>query len=110
VTVTPDLLWPVNHKYVTVTATVDVWDNLDENPMLELVSVTSSEPDNDIGDGHTEDDIVIVDDFTFLLRAERAGGGDGRIYTITYKATDVCGNETWARAFVTVPHDQRKEK
>jgi predicted extracellular nuclease len=110
ITLSQEILWPVNHKYVTVTAEVDVWDNWDPNPQLELVSVTSSEADNDKGDGHTEDDIVIVDDITFLLRAERAGGGDGRVYTILYKVTDACGNETYGRAFVTVPHDQRKEK
>ena len=95
--VTPNVLWPANHKYVDVTATVVVSDNFDPNPTVELVSVTSNEPDNGLGDGDTANDIVIVDDYHFKLRAERSGNGDGRIYTITYKVTDDCGNSTTQR-------------
>jgi predicted extracellular nuclease len=102
VTVTPDTLWPPNHKYVTVSASVSVVDTLDPNPSLTLVSVTSNEPD----EGGQPNDIVIVDDFTFKLRAERLGEGTDRIYTITYRATDFCGNSAEATATVTVPHDQ----
>jgi len=108
VSVSPDMLWPPNHKYVTVEATVTFWDNFDPNPTLELVSVTSNEPDNGDDDGDTVDDIVVVDDFTFELRAERSGIGDGRIYTITYQVTDACGNSTLATATVTVPLSQEK--
>jgi hypothetical protein len=46
---------------------------------------------------------VIGDQDTFRLRAERAGGGSGRIYTITYRATHACGNTTRENATVTVP-------
>jgi uncharacterized protein len=70
--VTPTELWPANHKYVDVTATVIVSDNFDPNPTITLVSVTSNEPDDGLGDGDTPNDIVIVDDFHFQLRAERA--------------------------------------
>ena len=108
VTVTPDTLWPPNHEYVTVNATVDVSDNADPNPTLILVSVTSNEPDDGQGDGDMPNDIVIVDDFTFNLRAERSGTGNGRIYTITYQVTDACGNSTLATATVIVPHDRGK--
>ena len=55
-----------------------------------------------------KNDIVILGDFTFDLRAERSALGDGRIYTITYQATDTCGNTNHATATVTVPHDQGK--
>jgi len=41
----------------------------------------------------------------FLLRAERAGTGDGRVYTITYRAIDAAGNSAEASCVVTVPHD-----
>jgi hypothetical protein len=71
-----------------------------------LVSVTSNEPDNGADDGNTVNDIVIVDDTTFRLRAERSGVGSGRIYTITYEAEDDCGNTTRASATVTVPLSQ----
>jgi hypothetical protein len=106
-TLTPGVLWPVNHKYVTVTATVNYSDNADPAPVLDLISVTSNEPDNGLGDGDTENDIVILDDFTFDLRAERSGTGEGRVYTVTYLVTDACGNSTLASGNVYVPHDQR---
>jgi predicted extracellular nuclease len=110
VSVTPDKLWPPNHKYVTVEATVVATDNFDPNPTVTLVSVTSNEPDNGVGDGNTTNDIVIVDDFTFKLRAERSGKGTGRVYTITYMASDDCGNSATDQATVTVPHDKGKNK
>ena len=96
-------MWPANHKYVEVTATVPAADNFDPNPMVALLSVTSNEPDNGDDDGDTIDDIVIVDDFTFNLRAERSGIGTGRVYTITYQVTDACGNMTQQSASVYVP-------
>ncbi len=106
VNLTKDTLWPANHKYVTVHAKVNATDNFDTDPTITLLSVTSNEPDDGLGDGDKENDIVIVNDFTFKLRAERAGGGDGRIYTITYQVTDDCGNSTIATAEVIVPHNQ----
>jgi len=108
IVVTPDDLWPPNHKYVEVTTVVTAQDLCDPSPTTTFVSITSNEPDNakGIGDGNTVDDIVIVDDFTFKLRAERAGNGSGRIYTITYQATDASGNTAQAYATVTVKHNR----
>ncbi len=37
VTVSPDTLWPANHKYVDVTATVNAADNFDTNPTITLL-------------------------------------------------------------------------
>ena len=106
VSVSPDLLWPPNHKYVGVTATVNAADNFDQNPIVTFISATSNEPDDGTGNGDKPNDIVVIDDTHFDLRAERAGTGNGRIYTITYQVTDACGNSTQASAQVTVPHDQ----
>lgn len=104
----PDTLWPPNHKYVDITATVTVSDICDPSPTVTLVSVTSNEPDDakGMGDGNTVNDIVIVDNYHFKLRAERDGAGTGRIYTITYKATDASGNTVTATATVIIPHDE----
>ena len=101
--VTPSVLWPPNHKYVNVEASISVSDNFDTNPTVTLLSVTSSEPDNGKGDGNTINDIVIVDDFNFKLRAERSGNGHGRTYTITYQVADACGNTTVDSVTVFVP-------
>jgi predicted extracellular nuclease len=103
VSVTPNILWPPNHRYVTVQATVTANDNFDPSPTVTLVSVTSNEPDNGEGDGNTVDDIVSVDDDTFRLRAERNEHGTGRMYTITYRVTDDCGNSATRSATVSVP-------
>lgn len=105
----PVELWPPNHKMREVTA---VFGGLDCEPTatFELVSVTSNEPDNGQGDGSTVDDIQGVDvgtaDTEFLLRAERTGGGDGRVYTVTYELTDGEGVSSTMSATVIVPHDQ----
>jgi predicted extracellular nuclease len=110
VSVTPDMLWPPNHKYVDVEATVVVSDNFDPEPTVTLVSVESNEADFGLDDEDLPNDIVIVDDDTFQLRAERWDEGDGRVYTITYQVTDACGNTSMATVTVTVPHDWRPEK
>lgn len=105
VALTPNVLFPPNHKYVRVRATVTALDNLDPSPELTLVSVTSNEPDDAPGkaDGTTRNDIVIDGTTSFRLRAERNELGTGRIYTVTYRATDDCGNATTRSATVTVP-------
>ncbi len=58
------------------------------------------------GDGNTVNDIVIMDHSTFKLRAERQGGGDGRVYGISFRVTDGAGNTTEATCYAGVPHDQ----
>jgi hypothetical protein len=106
----PSVLWPPNHRMVDVTAVVDAQDACGETT-ITLLSVTSSEPENANGDGNTEPDIMGAEpgseDVAFQLRAERAGGGSGRVYTVRYKATDEAGNESdEAVAEVVVPHDR----
>ncbi len=98
-----DTLWPPNHKLVAVSATVTASDDTAAQPDVVLISVTSNEPDNSLGDGDAENDIVILNDTSFSLRAERSGLGDGRVYTVTYEATDECGNSAVKSAEVRVP-------
>ncbi len=104
--VSPTLLWPPNHKLVPVTVTAAVSDVCDPSPTMRLVSITSNEGDLANGSGHTSPDIQDTefgtDDRQFLLRAERSGGGTGRIYTITYEAEDANGNVTTRQVNVAV--------
>jgi hypothetical protein len=106
VVVSPSILWSPNHQSVEVKVNANASDLVDPSPKITLVSVKSNEPDNGVGDGNTTGDIVIINDFTFNLNAERSGTGSGRIYTITYRATDAAGNTATASATVTVPHNQ----
>ena len=103
VTLDADMLWPPNHRMVEVHASITASDDSGETPTVKLLSVTSNEPDNGHGDGHTHGDIVIIDNQTIGLRAERSGRGQGREYTLTYTATDAAGNTTIKQAVVSVP-------
>ncbi|HSP61367.1 MAG TPA: HYR domain-containing protein, partial [Pyrinomonadaceae bacterium] len=106
-------LWPPNHKYRTITVTdlvasaSDLCDPSVNIGSVRIASVTSDEPDNSGGDGNTTHDIMIAADCKSVqLRSERMGGGNGRVYTITFKVTDASGNFSTATAKVTVPHSQ----
>lgn len=78
------------------------------DPFTPICEIQGSGPASLLVDGDTPEDIVIVHDCTFRLRAERSGTGQGRTYTITYQVTDACGNTTLASATMTVPRDKRK--
>jgi hypothetical protein len=106
-------LWPPDHKYATVNVTdmvasaSDLCDPSVNINSVVIASVTSDEPENTAGDGNTLNDIVITPGCKSVqLRAERMGGGNGRVYTITFKVTDSSGNSTTATAKVTVPKSQ----
>ncbi len=105
----PSMLWPPNHKLRDVHVDVLVFDTCDANPQVELVSISSSEPDNATGDGNTQGDIVGADvgtdDRDFQLRAERSGPGSGRTYSALYRVTDLASNHSDFLVRVVVPHD-----
>lgn len=96
-------LWPPNHKMVDV-ATVSATDALSGMAAFD-VSGESNEPPN-----NKDPDVVItgsgLDPRAIQLRAERAGGGNGRIYTLTATATDEADNVATVHATCTVAHDQ----
>jgi hypothetical protein len=104
--VDPSVLWPPNHRMVNVTVSYDATDNCPLPPNSCTLSVTSNEPINGTGDGDTSPDWIVLDDHHVLLRAERAGNGNGRIYTITITCVDSGGNSSSDQVEVTVPHDQ----
>jgi hypothetical protein len=103
---TPDVLWPPNHKFVDVTI-----DYLVTGPCPNtcVLSVSSSEPINGTGDGNTSPDWQVVDARHLLLRAERAGNGNGRTYTIAITCTNDMNKQSSTKTVtVFVPHDQGK--
>jgi uncharacterized lipoprotein YddW (UPF0748 family) len=112
ITLNQNDLNPPNHKMVPIHATLTSQDNNPGSISIILKSITSNEPDNGLGDGDTPNDIQGADfgtlDTDFMLRAERSGKGDDRIYTITYTITDEAGNQSSAIATVVVKHDSSK--
>lgn len=110
VTATPSVLWPPNHELVAIQVDIQVSDDVDPNPEVSLVSVTSNEGDDLIGDGHTTNDIQVGAGGEIHLRAERSGTGTGRVYTLTYSAVDDAGNRAEATTQVVVPLSQGNGK
>lgn len=108
----PASLWPPNHSMRDVHVRAEVVDVCTPPGSVQpiLVSATSSEPDNGLGDGDTENDIQGADlgtnDGDLQLRAERSGGGHGRVYTLVYSVADAAGATTESTIHVRVPHDQ----
>jgi hypothetical protein len=105
VSLTPNVLWPPNHKLVLITASIQVSNICDPNSSVVLVSITSNES---LGPGDIQGAVFGTDSRSFSLRADRLGAGAGRVYTVKYGAIDASGNMTFATATVTVPHDQRR--
>jgi len=108
VTANPNALWPPNHKMVPVTVAVSASDTCSAAPVCKITAVSSNEPVNGTGDGDTAPDWQITGNLTVNLRAERAGTGNGRVYTVTVGCTDASGNSSAKTTVVTVPHDQGK--
>jgi len=98
VALTETVLWAPHHKLVDITATLMAVDACDATPIVTLVSIVSSEPDDGRGDGSTTGDVqgaeFGTDDQAFQLRAERSGITRERIYRVTYQAIDGSGNVT----------------
>ncbi|MGB2840943.1 MAG: prenyltransferase/squalene oxidase repeat-containing protein [Halobacteriota archaeon] len=111
-------LWPPNHKFVDITI-LNVTDPDGDTVTIIITNITSDEPTASIdgagGDKHAPDADGVGTD-TASVRAERsgtgeagkdnAGPGNGRVYEITFVASDgiadIVGNVT-----VCVPHDYR---
>jgi hypothetical protein len=101
--VTPAVLWSPDHRMVEIRPHVAAEDSCGGPLAVELVSVTSSEPDDATGDGATEPDVQVTPEGRIYLRRERSGSGIGRTYTVTYRVTDGSGNFAEQSAVVLVP-------
>jgi reprolysin-like metallo-peptidase family M12B/HYR domain-containing protein len=103
VELSPNVLWPPNHKFVTIRAKIVTSDISDPTPSVKLLSITSNEPDRDRTTSGQIDAMIGADDQEFRLLAERTGKEGDRIYTVTYESRDASGNFTVKQAIVTVP-------
>ena len=117
----PDVLWPPNHKYFSAVITARSTDSED------TVTLESSGTHDEYADpaahtgeangaGNTEADVSpffatdgpeAVASVTQDIRAERAGTGDGRVYTFSVMAEYSDGDVCRATFTSRVPHDMR---
>jgi hypothetical protein len=100
---TPGVLGPPNHQMVDVSVGVSVPGACDAGSTCRVVSVSSNEPVNGLGDGDTAPDWEVTGPLTLRLRAERGQPSQGRIYTITIECVDAAGNASQRAVTVTVP-------
>jgi len=105
--VTPPILWPPNHHMKNVDVNYTSTDNC-PGPITCHITVISDEPENGTGDGDTAPDWELTDDHHIKLRAERAGNGDGRVYTVTVTCTDQYGNSSSGNKKVLVPKNMSR--
>jgi hypothetical protein len=101
----PNVLKPPKHQMVPVTVAVQATDSCDAQLLCQLTAVSSNEPENGTGDGDVSPDWQLTGPLTVNLRAERAGSGNGRVYTLTVECKDATGNRAQGSTTVTVPHD-----
>jgi hypothetical protein len=96
-------LWPPDHRFVPV-AIEGVTDAAGAPLTAVVTAVMQDEPVSGPGDGNTRPD-AIVDGAFARLRAERAGTGDGRVYTVSFSAAGP-GGACAGSVAVGVPHDR----
>jgi CARDB protein len=99
------LLWPPNHQLVSVTIQ-GVTDPENDPVSVRIAGITQDEPVNGLGDGDTAPDGFGVGTSVALLRAERSGLENGRVYAVSFTASDGKGGACSGTVSVGVPHDQ----
>jgi len=111
VAVSPDTLWPPDHRMIAVSLSVSVTDACDPAvaETCHVTGVTSNEPIVGPGSGNRSPDWAIMGALSVDLRAERTGGGSGRLYRVTVQCADASGNAATGVATVAVPHDRRSK-
>ncbi len=97
-----------NEKLFPVAAHISVKDDYDPTPEIKLESITA----NELSEAEDVRDARLgTDDRQFMLKAKNTGRSKaGRIYTVTYSATDASGNRAIATATVTVPHNSNEHE
>ena len=99
------VIWPPNHTMVAVTV-VGVTDPFGLPTTISVTGIQQDEPVEAIGSGNTEPDGSGVNTPTAYVRAERAGPGTGRLYFISFTATNTQGAQCSGVVQAFVPHDQ----
>lgn len=100
-------LWPANHQWVDVEI-LGVVDPDGDPVTVTITGITQDEPTLGHSNGNFCPDATGVGTPVATLRAERLGGGNGRVYLITFEAHDNKGEACEGTVSVCVPHDIRR--
>jgi parallel beta-helix repeat protein len=95
-------IWPPDHRLVPVQV-VGVTDADGDPVSITVTAVTQDEPVAGEGDDGGPD--AAIDNGVVRVRAERDGGGNGRVYSIAFTASDGKGGSCNGSVEVCVPHD-----
>src|SRR5438034_15191 len=98
-------LWPPNHKLVPVRI-VGITGPDGDPVTMTITGITQDEPLESGGDGATCPDARLRGGLA-LVRRERSGLGNGRVYRISFRAQDGRGGSCEGHVDVCVPHDRR---
>lgn len=104
-TAQPAILWPPNHRLEPI-ALLGVSDPDDDAVTLTVTGISQDEPTNGLGDGDQAPDGFGVGSSSPAVRAERAGGGNGRVYRIRFTGSDGKGGVCSGFVVVGVPHER----
>jgi hypothetical protein len=102
---TPSVFWPPNHRFASVSVR-GVTDPDGDPVIITVTGIGQDEPVDAPGSGATCPDGQGVGTDVAWVRVERAGPGDGRVYTIDFLAEDGRGGACTGAVTVCVPHDQ----
>ncbi len=100
-----DFLWPPEYQMETVTV-LGVTDPEGDLTTITITGILQDEPTSGLEDGDMSPDGQGVGTDTALVRAERSGQGNGRMYHIIFSATDGHGGSCEGTVLVGVHHDQ----
>jgi len=99
--------WPPFHNTVEIILK-GITDVDGDSISFNIDSITQDEPNKGLGKGDKSPDGFGVGTETASIRVERDGGGDGRVYEISFTADDGKGGQCSSSRLIGVPHDKAK--
>jgi hypothetical protein len=108
ISVTTPVLGPPNHDMINVGLSGGSFTDNCAGATREILVFGNEDDETNVGDGNFSPDANNIDIGTLRLRAERIGGGNGRVYLIVVKVTDAAGNVSVTVATVVVPKSNSK--
>jgi len=101
-------IWPPDHRMVDIplASAISATDPDGDAVRFAVTAITQDEPVLGPGSGSTSPDAAGIGGEVASIRAERAGGGDGRVYRIAYVGSDNRGGTCTGTFDMRVPHSQ----